>query len=230
MTLLYGLSAAPASQPKNAVLGQVVSLGIAIGIGNTRMPLWLKQPLATSLAVAAMVKLGVTHPPAGAAALIYSSGNFGWGNMLFMLVGNVVRRSCVTSLDILSHAFPQRLLSSWLHLSTTGRLQGSIPATGESSFRILIATLKQGRKRRRMHRKKRRLGNYADQCSTLVTIGEPYHGKVHPCMLRHNRWLYIVTAANKYHQSLSLTPARLQGEESASVTVGRKLCVTLSTS
>ena len=36
-----------------------------------------------------------------------------------------------------------------------------------------------------MHRKKRRHGNYADQCSAF---GEPYHSNFQPCMLRHNPW------------------------------------------
>jgi CBS-domain-containing membrane protein len=52
----------------------------------------MKQSLSTALAVAAMAKLGVVHPPAGAAALIFASGgNFTWTNLATMLVGNVVR-------------------------------------------------------------------------------------------------------------------------------------------
>ena len=91
MTLQYSLTAAPASQPMNAILGQAISLAIAIGIGSiSGMDLWIRQSLATALAIMTMAKLGLTHPPAGAAALIFASGNNSWGNYAMMLVGNCI--------------------------------------------------------------------------------------------------------------------------------------------
>jgi CBS-domain-containing membrane protein len=73
-------------------LGQILSLSIAILISQIDwLTIWMKQSLSTALAVAAMAKLGVVHPPAGAAALIFASGdNFTWTNLASMLVGNVV--------------------------------------------------------------------------------------------------------------------------------------------
>ena len=66
----YGLTAAPASQPRNAIVGQAVALVIAQLIGTrTDMDIWLKQSVATSLAIAVMAKLGVIHPPAGTHAV-----------------------------------------------------------------------------------------------------------------------------------------------------------------
>eukprot|EP00934_Nitzschia_sp_Nitz4_P003986 Nitzschia sp. Nitz4//scaffold25_size161228//12173//13597//NITZ4_002411-RA/size161228-augustus-gene-0.78-mRNA-1//1//CDS//3329544529//3976//frame0 len=63
MTLQYGLTAAPASQPRNAIVGQTLALLIAQGIGQIEnMEVWLKMTLATSLAIGVMVKVGVTHP------------------------------------------------------------------------------------------------------------------------------------------------------------------------
>ena len=63
----YGLTAAPASQPRNAIVGQAVSLVIAQVIGTKAdfMEVWLKQSVATSLSIAFMAKLGAIHPPAG---------------------------------------------------------------------------------------------------------------------------------------------------------------------
>ena len=91
MTLQYGLTAAPASQPRNAIVGQTLSLFIAYGIGSIEeMDLWLKQTLATSLAIAVMVKLGVTHPPAGAAALLFASGLPSLQQVGMMIFGNVI--------------------------------------------------------------------------------------------------------------------------------------------
>jgi CBS-domain-containing membrane protein len=63
------------------------------------MSIWMKQALATSLAVAVMAKMGVIHPPAGAEALLFASGNFGWGNMLFVLVGNVIAIGAATVIN-----------------------------------------------------------------------------------------------------------------------------------
>jgi CBS-domain-containing membrane protein len=100
MTLLYGLTAAPASQPRNAILGQIVSLTIAICVGYAdNLSIWMRQSLATALAVASMVKLGITHPPAGAAALICASGEYGWGSMLFVLIGNVIAICAATLIN-----------------------------------------------------------------------------------------------------------------------------------
>lgn len=103
MTLQFGLTAAPASQPRKAILGQIFSLIIAQGIGqSTSLDPWLKQSLATSLAIAVMVKSGTTHPPAGAAALLFSTGKLSWTQVGMMLVGNVVAIVCATVFNNLS--------------------------------------------------------------------------------------------------------------------------------
>lgn len=91
MTLQYGLTAAPASQPRNAIMGQAVALCIAQLIGQlSDLELWLRQSLATSLAIGVMVKFGLTHPPAGAAALVFSSGTKSWRQVGLMILGNVI--------------------------------------------------------------------------------------------------------------------------------------------
>jgi len=63
------------------------------------MSVWMQQSLATALSVAAMAKLGVTHPPAGAAALLFSTGQYDWGNMLFVLVGNIIAIGAATVIN-----------------------------------------------------------------------------------------------------------------------------------
>lgn len=66
MTLQYGLTAAPASQPRNAILGQVVSGAISIAFSYLPLPKWLIQALGPAFSVTAMCRLGIPHPPAGA--------------------------------------------------------------------------------------------------------------------------------------------------------------------
>lgn len=102
-TLLYGLSAAPASQPRNVILGQLLALSISTGISRfDGLEIWMRQALATSLSVSAMSKLGVTHPPAGAAALIWASGRFRWAHVGTLLLGNLVAIGTATFINNVS--------------------------------------------------------------------------------------------------------------------------------
>lgn len=82
MTLQYALTAAPASQPRNVVLGQVVAGAVSISftyIPESILPVWIRQAVGPAFAIAAMSKLGVPHPPAGAHSVIYAGGNHNWG-------------------------------------------------------------------------------------------------------------------------------------------------------
>jgi CBS-domain-containing membrane protein len=113
MTLLYGLSAAPASQPRNIVLGQGLSMAIGICIGYAdNLENWFRQSLSTSLSIAAMVELGVTHPPAGSVALLFATGQYGWGNLLFIMVGNVIAILAATFINNLSDS--RQFPSFWI--------------------------------------------------------------------------------------------------------------------
>ena len=97
---MFSKFTAPASQPRNIIIGQILSLCVAQVIGHAKhLELWLRQSVATSLAIAFMVKLGVTHPPAGAAALFFSSGNSSWTQVALMLMGNVIAIICATLIN-----------------------------------------------------------------------------------------------------------------------------------
>lgn len=58
----------------------------------------MKQSVSTALAVAAMAKLGIVHPPAGASAMIFASGgNYSWTNLASLVIGNIVRTQSFSS-------------------------------------------------------------------------------------------------------------------------------------
>ena len=81
ITLQYGLTSAPAAQPRNALLGQLVSGAIALPF--TYIPTWILSPwvreaIAPAFSIFGMVKLGVVHPPAGATAVVLASGDYDW--------------------------------------------------------------------------------------------------------------------------------------------------------
>lgn len=93
MTLQYGLTAAPASQPRNAILGQVVAGGIAmafIQIPGRLLPAWICQAVAPAIAISTLTKLGIVHPPAGASSVLLSSRLYGWATYLLLVFAAVV--------------------------------------------------------------------------------------------------------------------------------------------
>ena len=90
LTLLYGLTAAPASQPRNAIMAQAVSVALALGFNYTDMPSWIKQSLATSLAIGTMCKFGIIHPPAAASCLAFSHSRLSWGNYGSILIATAI--------------------------------------------------------------------------------------------------------------------------------------------
>jgi CBS-domain-containing membrane protein len=87
--LLFAAPTAPMSQPINVVGGHVLSAAIGIAVANF-MPLSLfSGALAVGLAVAAMMALRITHPPAGATALSTAMIS-AWSFLLFpILIGSL---------------------------------------------------------------------------------------------------------------------------------------------
>ena len=102
LTLLYALAQAPASQPRNCIVGQVISTTIALAFtyidGLSTYP-QLRSSLVLALAVSVMVKLGLTHPPAGAMALLFSEGNLGWSHFAVSLLGSVIAIAMATFIN-----------------------------------------------------------------------------------------------------------------------------------
>lgn len=80
--LVYGTVDAPLAQPRNLVVGNLISGFIGVTIqkifirlaGSTETFLWLKAGLAVSLSLVSMQITQSVHPPAGATAIIAVSG------------------------------------------------------------------------------------------------------------------------------------------------------------
>ncbi len=49
-----------------------------------------------------MVRLGLTHPPAGATAFLFCTREYHWGNMAFLLVANIIAIGTATLINNLS--------------------------------------------------------------------------------------------------------------------------------
>uniref|UniRef100_A0A7S1Y6L0 HPP transmembrane region domain-containing protein n=1 Tax=Grammatophora oceanica TaxID=210454 RepID=A0A7S1Y6L0_9STRA len=93
MTLQYGLTSAPASQPRNVVLGQVVAGAVSLCftyIPEAILPVWVRQALGPAFAIGAMVKLGIPHPPAGAHSVIWAAGEHDWSFYSIVVLCSIV--------------------------------------------------------------------------------------------------------------------------------------------
>ena len=96
LTLLFSLTAAPASQPRAIIYGQLVCISMAL-LGKyylmdlARLPIWLVVPLTTSGGIAIMTKLGLAHPPAAAVIVaLFAQPDFSLMSGVFVLAGNLV--------------------------------------------------------------------------------------------------------------------------------------------
>ena len=93
MTLQYGLTAAPASQPRNAIMGQAVAGAVSLAftyIPEEILATWLRRAVGPAVGIGVMVKCGFTHPPAGAHAVLYASGQFNFGFYALVVLSTVI--------------------------------------------------------------------------------------------------------------------------------------------
>jgi len=92
VTMHYGLTSAPASQPRNSILGVVVATVVSKSISyipEDILPVWIRIALGPAIAIVATLKLGIPHPPAGAVAVLFASdaASNDWKSLGLLLVG-----------------------------------------------------------------------------------------------------------------------------------------------
>ena len=107
---------APPAQPRNVLGGQIAAtiFGLLIPklLGNY-MEKDMTVSITTAMTIAFMVKLGIPHPPAGATALIISSGNYGWVHLLTVFISNFVAICMSTMINNLSQ---KRQYPTYIHM------------------------------------------------------------------------------------------------------------------
>lgn len=88
--LLFAAPAAPLSQPPNVIGGHFVATLTGLIFNQWLPPTWWALAVAVGCAIALMVTLRVTHPPAGANPLVVFAANPGFGFLLApVLAGSI---------------------------------------------------------------------------------------------------------------------------------------------
>lgn len=117
LTLQYSLTAAPASQPRNAIYGQLLCLFLAWFWSSLFVVLKISSSSSSSLllptsvatGVALMQRFGVSHPPAAAAmvAVLSQPGGFTYTAALWLLIGNIMAVATAVLQNLSEHrAYP----------------------------------------------------------------------------------------------------------------------------
>lgn len=94
-TMGYGLTQAPAAQPRNMILANIVSVPTAMILRYiyARPSTW-KSALTVGLTVGLQTSMGITHPPATAMAFLFAIStrdmSTDWKNFGLVLVANIV--------------------------------------------------------------------------------------------------------------------------------------------
>ena len=118
VTLLFGAPKSPLTQPRNAIFGNVVAASTSVltfylsgpQFLDVLLP-WIAVALAVATAIAVTQRLNILHPPAGAAALIFSTAgpaitDLGWTYLVFpLLCGTVL---CLVMAAAFNNCFQSR--------------------------------------------------------------------------------------------------------------------------
>jgi CBS-domain-containing membrane protein len=104
--LLFGQAESPLAQPANVFGGYLLAVLIAAAVLAVMPNEWWAATLAVGLAIAAMLALRVTHPPAGAVPLVAFSTHMPPAT-LFIVV--VVGAACLVAVATVHHRLPPRV-------------------------------------------------------------------------------------------------------------------------
>ena len=92
MVLLYGYPESPFAQPKNIILGHLITSVVGVIFLNfISLPIYLILPLAVGFGVMLMIALNITHPPAGGNPIIIIMGSVSFDYLLMpVVVGSII--------------------------------------------------------------------------------------------------------------------------------------------
>ena len=151
--LQYGLTAAPAAQPRSILVGQCISVGVALLFSLWEMEEhWMRQSLSLAVSIALMGKFSVVHPPAAANAYIFAGSRYNAKNFATVLIGSAVAIVTGTLINNLSDKrhYPVYwgVKPIWLFFSRLGSLL--CPREEEYEFQEEMKALNNHRKHKEL--------------------------------------------------------------------------------
>jgi CBS-domain-containing membrane protein len=81
--LVFGFPEVPFSQPRNVIVGHVLSSAVGLAFLQLCGPSWWSLALAVGTAIAAMMATRTVHPPAGSNPVIVFLAHPGWSFLVF---------------------------------------------------------------------------------------------------------------------------------------------------
>ncbi|MDX1755706.1 MAG: HPP family protein [Marinobacter sp.] len=111
MVILFGLPASPLAQPRNIIVGHLLTTTIGLVIASLIGVNAWSMGLAVGLAVALMLLTNTTHPPAGANPLVVMLAGEHWD---FLLMPVAIGALLIVGFGLLyhnlisGHRYPQR--------------------------------------------------------------------------------------------------------------------------
>mmetsp|Transcript_32355 Transcript_32355/g.64993 ORF Transcript_32355/g.64993 Transcript_32355/m.64993 type:complete len:220 (+) Transcript_32355:1-660(+) len=125
-TLQYNLTAAPPSQPRNALFSQIISMFTVYSLYQfPSLDSWHRTALAPAIVETVTAKLGIIHPPSGASAIAFAADLYGIEHMGVFLLGVCV---AITTAIIINNLSDKRQYpTNWPILRAINAMYNSSP-------------------------------------------------------------------------------------------------------
>lgn len=113
MVILFGLPESPLAQPKNIIVGHLLTTAIGLSVAALIGATPWTMGLAVGLAVGLMLLTSTTHPPAGANPLVVMLAGEQWG---FLLMPAAVGAVLIVAFGVVYHKLisGQRYPTRWM--------------------------------------------------------------------------------------------------------------------
>ncbi|WP_444931573.1 HPP family protein [Microbulbifer sp. SSSA002] len=113
MVILFGLPESPLAQPRNIIVGHLLTTAIGLSVAALAGVTPWSMGLAVGLAVSSMLLTNTTHPPAGANPLVVMLAGEHWDFLLMPVAAGTV---LIVAFGVLYHRLisGQRYPKRWL--------------------------------------------------------------------------------------------------------------------
>ncbi|WP_205827870.1 HPP family protein [Microbulbifer harenosus] len=102
MVILFGLPESPLAQPRNIVIGHLLTTAIGLFVASTLGVTSWSLGLAVGLAVGSMLLTNTTHPPAGANPIVVMLAGEHWDFLLMPVATGAV---LIVAFGVIYHRF-----------------------------------------------------------------------------------------------------------------------------